>query len=63
MTADLRTESKPAANKGLAKVVVHCFIDSPDSYRDVVNQTLILRINPDSYRDGENRDLRQARNR
>jgi hypothetical protein len=50
-------------NTDLAKVAVQCSTDTPDSYRDVVNQTLVLRINPDSYRDGENRHLRQAPNR
>jgi len=48
----------PAGNTGLAKVAVSF---SADSFE--VNQTLVLRINPDSYRDGENRYLRQARNR
>lgn len=32
------------ASTGLAKVVVQCFADTPDSYRDVVNQTLVLRM-------------------
>ena len=41
-------------NTGLAKVAVQC---SADSF--VVNQTLVLRINIC----GENRHLRQARNR
>jgi hypothetical protein len=45
-------------NTGLAKVAVQC---SADTF--VVNQRLVLRINPDSFRDGENRHLRQARNR
>ncbi len=43
-----------AANTGLAKVAVLC---SADTF--VVNQTLVLRINIC----GENRHLRQARNR
>ncbi len=42
------------ANTGLAKVAVQC---SADTF--VVNQSLILRINIC----GENRHLRQARNR
>jgi hypothetical protein len=42
------------ANTGLAKVAVHCSVDT-----FVVNQTLVLRINIC----GENRHLRQARNR
>jgi hypothetical protein len=42
------------ANTGLAKVAVQC---SADTF--VVNQTLVLRINIC----GENRHLRQARNR
>jgi hypothetical protein len=33
-------------NTGLAKVAVQYSADTPDSYRDVVNQTLVLRINP-----------------
>jgi len=49
-----RETSKSAANTGLAKVAVQC---SADSF--VVNQTLVLRINIC----GENRHLRQARNR
>jgi len=44
----------PAGNTGLAKVAVQC---SADSF--VVNQSLVLRINIC----GENRHLRQARNR
>ena len=44
----------PAANTGLAKVAVQC---SADTF--VVNQSLVLRINIS----GENRHLRQARNR
>ncbi|NUM50662.1 MAG: hypothetical protein HUU48_06045 [Flavobacteriales bacterium] len=44
----------PAPNTGLAKVAVQC---SADTF--VVNQTLVLRINIC----GENRHLRQARNR
>jgi hypothetical protein len=43
-----------AGNTGLAKVAVQC---SADTF--VVNQTLVLRINIS----GENRHLRQARNR
>ncbi len=43
-----------AYNTGLAKVAVHC---SADTF--VVNQTFVLRINIC----GENRHLRQARNR
>ncbi len=46
-------ESRPH-NTGLAKVAVQC---SADSF--VVNQSLVLRINIC----GENRHLRQARNR
>jgi hypothetical protein len=45
---------KPTANTGLAKVAVQC---SADTF--VVNQSLVLRINIC----GENRHLRQARNR
>ena len=45
------TESKPAANRRLAKVAVQC---SADTF--VVNQSLVLRINIC----GENRHLRQA---
>ena len=48
-----RTEAR-TDNTGLAKVAVHC---SADTF--VVNQTLVLRINIC----GENRHLRQARNR
>jgi hypothetical protein len=47
-------DRKPAANTGLAKVAVQC---SADTF--VVNQSLVLRINTC----GENRHLRQARNR
>jgi len=43
-----------AANTGLAKVAIQC---SADTF--VVNQSLVLRI----YICGENRHLRQARNR
>jgi hypothetical protein len=50
MTEDRRT----ADNTGLAKVAVQC---SADTF--VVNQILVLRINIC----GENRHLRQARNR
>ncbi len=46
--------SKSAANTGLAKVAVQC---SADIF--VVNQSWVLRINIC----GENRHLRQARNR
>ena len=45
---------RPACNTGLAKVAVQC---SADTF--VVNQSLVLRINIC----GENRHLRQARNR
>jgi len=45
---------KRTANTGLAKVAVQC---SADTF--VVNQSLVLRINIC----GENRHLRQARNR
>ena len=47
-------EETPAANTGLAKGAVQC---SADTF--VVNQSLVLRINIC----GENRHLRQARNR
>ena len=47
-------DRRPACNTGLAKVAVQC---SADTF--VVNQTLVLRINIR----GENRHLRQARNR
>jgi hypothetical protein len=50
----LGTDSKAAANTGLAKVAVQC---SADTF--VVNQSLVLRINIC----GENRHLRQARKR
>jgi hypothetical protein len=50
----LTTEKNTAGNTGLAKVAVQC---SADAF--VVNQTLVLRINIC----GENRHLRQARNR
>jgi hypothetical protein len=49
-----RQKSMPAGNTGLAKVAVQC---SADTF--VVNQSLVLRINIC----GENRHLRQARNR
>ena len=52
--ADLRPKRSPACNTGLAKVAVQC---SADTF--VVNQSLVLRINIC----GENRHLRQARNR
>jgi len=48
------TERKAAYNTGLAKVAVQCSADTL-----VVNQSLVLRINIC----GENRHLRQARNR
>ena len=48
------TDRRPAYNTGLAKVAVQC---SADTF--VVNQSLVLRINIC----GENRHLRQARNR
>ncbi len=47
-------ENATTANTGLAKVAVQC-----SAYTFVVNQTLVLRINIC----GENRHLRQARNR
>ncbi|WP_445718216.1 hypothetical protein [Flavobacterium sp.] len=47
-------DRRPAGNTGLAKVAVQC---SADTF--VVNQSLVLRINIC----GENRHLRQARNR
>jgi hypothetical protein len=49
-----RRTKTPAPNTGLAKVAVQC---SADTF--VVNQSLVLRINIC----GENRHLRQARNR
>ena len=48
------TDRTPAGNTGLAKVAVQC---SADTF--AVNQNLVLRINIC----GENRHLRQARNR
>ena len=48
------TDRTTGYNTGLAKVAVHYFADS-----FVVNQKLVLRINIC----GENRHLRQARNR
>ena len=54
MNETTMTERRAACNTGLAKVAVQC---SADSF--VVNQTLVLRINIC----GENRHLRQARNR
>jgi hypothetical protein len=56
ITADRQTttERRAACNTGLAKVAVQC---SADTF--VVNQSLVLRINIC----GENRHLRQARNR
>ncbi len=48
------TERTTTGNTGLAKVAVQC---SADTF--MVNQTLVLRINIC----GENRHLRQARNR
>ncbi len=53
-TCILRTDRRTAGNTGLAKVAV---VYSADSF--VVNQSLVLRINIC----GENRHLRQARNR
>ena len=53
-TSDLRPEKTTTHNTGLAKVAVQC---SADTF--VVNQSLVLRINIC----GENRHLRQARNR
>jgi hypothetical protein len=50
----LGEEKERTANTGLAKVAVQC---SADTF--VVNQSLVLRINIC----GENRHLRQARNR
>ena len=47
-------DRRPACNTGLAKVAVQC---SADTF--VVNQSLVVRINIC----GENRHLRQARNR
>jgi hypothetical protein len=54
MEANIGGQRKAAYNTGLAKVAVQC---SADTF--VVNQTLVLRINIC----GENRHLRQARNR
>jgi hypothetical protein len=48
------TNKTPAPNTGLAKVAVQCTADT-----FVVNQSLVLRTNIC----GENRHLRQARNR
>ncbi len=48
------TKRKAAYNAGLAKVAIQC---SADTF--VVNQSLVLRINMC----GENRHIRQARNR
>jgi hypothetical protein len=53
-TSPLRTDRRASGNTGLAKVAVQC---SADTF--VVNQTLVHRINIC----GENRHLRQARNR
>ncbi len=50
----LRTDSRAAGNTGLAKVAVQC-----PTGTFAVNQTLVFRINIC----GENRHLRQARNR
>jgi hypothetical protein len=50
----MTTEGKAADNTGLAKVAVQC---SADTF--VFNKSLVLRINIC----GENRHLRQARNR
>ncbi|WP_162604292.1 hypothetical protein [Flavobacterium silvisoli] len=54
MTTTLTNKKARTANTGLAKVAVQC---SADTF--VVNQSLVLRINIC----GENRHLRQARNR
>jgi hypothetical protein len=54
MDSRATTDRTPAPNTGLAKVAVQC---SADTF--VVNQTFVLRINFC----GENRHLRQARNR
>ena len=54
MTETTTTDRRAACNTGLAKVAVQC---SADTF--VVNQSLVLRINIC----GENRHLRQARNR
>jgi hypothetical protein len=51
---DISEQKQRTANTGLAKVAVQC---SAETF--VVNQTLVLRINIC----GENRHLRQARNR
>ncbi len=53
MTTDT-AERKTAYNTGLAKVAVQCSAD-----KFLVNKSLVLRINIC----GENRHLRQARNR
>jgi hypothetical protein len=53
-TSTLRTGRRASGNTGLAKVAVQC---SADTF--VVNQSLVLPINIC----GENRHLRQARNR
>ena len=53
-TKKLRPKKATSANTGLAKVAVQCTADT-----FVVNQSLVLRINIC----GENRHLRQARNR
>ena len=50
----ITAEKTPAGNTGLAKVAVQC---SAETF--VVNQSLVLRVNIC----GENRHLRQARNR
>jgi hypothetical protein len=50
----MTAERKTGHNTGLAKVAIQC---SADTF--VVNQSLVLRINIC----GENRHLRQARNR
>ncbi len=54
MVVTIDRQGTPAYNTGLAKVAVQC---SADTF--VVNQSLVLRINIC----GENRHLRQARNR
>jgi hypothetical protein len=53
-TLQLHEQKSTTGNSGLAKVAVQC---SADTF--VVNQTLVFRINIC----GENRHLRQARNR
>lgn len=55
-----QTDKSTVPITGLAKKRVQCSADTPDSYRDVVNQSLVLRINPEGFRDGGKRHLRQA---